>query len=242
MSFARTTAALAAAALLSACTGSPIADDLDGQAGTGVEDGSGDAGASSVRAVDVAALDGDDCTEVDPGDLEDREHHDAKEAPPASTLYEVPLPAAGPHYAQWLGPVSGVTEAPLDVRSVLHNLEHGGVAVWIDPALVSDEDVAAIDAWQRELAAVGFTTPDSGANLYASPIAPGLEVGAGIAYRAWGVGIDCEGWDAAQADAFVAEHFGTRGNAPENVLGPYPTENGVITGPPGATDSRTTSA
>ncbi len=222
---------------LAGCTGARLTDPADED--LGVESGQDEAVATG-RLVEVSALAA--CREVSPGDVEDREHLDPATADPASTLYDVPLPAGGRHFGAWLSPINGLTDGPLDVRAVLHNLEHGGVAVWVDTDALGEDERASIDAWQRLLAGVGFTSDETGANLYTSPMPLDVEVNAVVSYRAWGVAIDCPGWNVAQADAFVALHFGSRGEAPERSFGPYPDDNGVLIGPPGERTAGTTTA
>jgi hypothetical protein len=227
---------------LAGCTGARLTDPSDEDLGVNTTQD----GVQSSRLVVATALAG--CREVATGDIEDREHLDPAAADPAVTLYDVPLPAGGRHFGAWLPPVNGLTDDALDVRAVLHNLEHGGVAVWVDTVALDADAQLSVDAWQRTLARVGFTSDETGANLYTSPmpvhpeLRPGLHPDAVVSYRAWGVSIDCPGWDIAQADAFVALHFGTRGVAPESSFGPYPDDNGVLIGPPGARDIDTTTA
>ncbi|MFT5563629.1 MAG: hypothetical protein ACI970_000342, partial [Myxococcota bacterium] len=45
-----------------------------------------------------------------------------------------------------------------------------------------------------------------------------------IAIRYWGGGLDCDSWDETYANGVVVDNFGTRGNAPESPLGPYPVD------------------
>lgn len=196
-----------------------------------------DAGA---RTVDPRALEVPGCTEVDPGDLSDRDHVDPATAPPASELYEVDIPAAGPHFGRWSPVVDELPATPLDVRAVLHNLEHGAVAVWVDPTVLDAGTLDFVEAWRAQLGAAGFDNAETGATVFVSPFPGGVDGGAAVALRAWGVAVDCDAWDLEAADAFVGLHYGTRGEAPESELGPWPRGNGVLVGPPGADDGVTT--
>ncbi len=193
-----------------------------------------------ARTVDPDALASAACTEVDPGDVQDRDHLDPAEAPPASSLYDTDLPAAGPHFGQWSAPVEGVPATPMDVRALLHNMEHGAVVVWVDPQQLDDGTLAFVGQWRDQLGAAGFDNDQTGAAVFVSRMPGDVEPGkVAVALRAWGVALDCGTWDLAVADAFVGLHYGTRGAAPEADLGPWPSGNGVLVGPPGADDGTT---
>ena len=193
-----------------------------------------------ARAVDVDALVTPRCREVEAGDPEDRDHLDPATAPPASELYDGSLPAAGQHFRRWSPPVAGLPDAPQDPRALLHNMEHGAVVVWIDPAAVDVGTLDFVGAWRDQLGAAGFDNPESGTAVFASRVPQDVAAPAPVSLRAWGVAIDCDGWDLEVADAFVGLHYGTRGEAPESELGPWPRGNGVLVGPPGADDGVTT--
>lgn len=193
-----------------------------------------------ARTVVPEALATDVCVEVDPGDLRDRDHLDPAEAPPASELYDPDLPAAGPHFGQWSAPVDGLPTTSMDVRTLLHNMEHGAVVVWLDPEQLDPGTLAFIAQWRDQLGAAGFDNDDTGAAVFVSRMPGDVEPGkVAVALRAWGVALDCGTWDLAAADAFVGLHYGTRGDAPEADLGPWPSGNGVLVGPPGADDGVT---
>ena len=200
----------------------------------------GDLG-QSARTVDPAALATSACSPVPPGDVDDRDHVDTATAPPPAVLYDTELPAAGPHFPRWVTPADGLPPTPLDVRAVLHNLEHGAVVVWLDDARLGGATLAAVEDWRDQLGAAGFDHDDTGAAVLVSRM-PGhvTDDGPVVALRAWGVALDCSRWDLAVADAFVGLHYGTRGDAPEADLGPWPSGNGVLVGPPGADDGTTT--
>lgn len=195
---------------------------------------------SGARTVDPDAVATDACREVDPGDLDDRGHLDPATAPPASELYDTGLPAAGPHFGAWSPVVGGLPRTPLDPRALLHNMEHGAVVVWVNPDVLDRRDQKLAARWRDQLGLAGFDNQETGAAVFVSPMPDHVEVDAGVALRAWGVALDCEGWDLAVADAFVGLHYGSRGEAPEAELGPWPAGNGVLMGPPGADDGTTT--
>ncbi len=172
---------------------------------------------------DVArAMDAAGCSLfVDEDPLEDRSHVDIADAPPADVLYgtERRPNHSGQHFAQWQPEQARPSRVPLDERSVTHNLEHGAVVVWFedDAAPPAADEIAT---WLQARQDLGFRSA-SGGGLFASPY---LDISSGgtVALRAWGVAIDCERWDPRVADAFLIEHYGDRGIAPEASISPYP--------------------
>lgn len=195
---------------------------------------------SGARTVDPGAVASAACREVDPGDLDDRDHLDPATAPPAGELYGTDLPAAGPHFAQWSPVIEGLPRAPLDPRALLHNMEHGAVVVWLNPDVLDRGTMKFIARWRDQLGEAGFDNQRSGAAVFVSRLPGHVETDAGVSLRAWGTALDCDGWELAVADAFVGLHYGTRGDAPEAELGPWPAGNGVLMGPPGTDDGATT--
>lgn len=162
------------------------------------------------------------CLSVPAGDPDAGDHFDAVTAPPAEALYDVALPSAGDHLAAVSDVPDGVAEVPLDVRAVVHNLEHGAVAIWLDTDQLPADVVDDIATWANTRRAQGFAQ-DQGASVIASPVPQGLHDVAPVSLRAWGVAMDCSNWSTAVADGFVAAHYGSRGSAPEGFLAPYPS-------------------
>lgn len=160
------------------------------------------------------------CTPGVGGSPTESDHFDPADAPPADVVYDVALPSAGPHMSSLSAAPAAMPDVALDVRAVVHNLEHGAVAVWVDTEAVSPETVEAVEQWTRGLHDDGFVN-GTGGSIVISPTPADADV-ALISLRAWGEALDCEAWSAVVADAFVAEHFGTRGRAPERNLTPYP--------------------
>ena len=161
------------------------------------------------------------CTPVALDDPADSNHFDPETAPPAEAIYDLPLPSAGPHLSAISPTPDHMPDAALDVRAVVHNLEHGAVAIWIDTDQVDDATVDAIEEWATSLHGDGFTSK-AGGSILMSPAPPGAEV-APVSFRAWKQALDCKNWIQVIADDFVAQHYGTRGQAPEKGLSPYPT-------------------
>jgi hypothetical protein len=157
----------------------------------------------------------------------ERTHLDDEEAAEltADDLYELRPPHSGRHLGRFLPLPTEAFDRPIDERALVHNLEHGAVAVLYDPAELADADVAALETWVRERNAVGFhdDAERTGAAIVVAPVEPGsITSGAAVALRAWGVATDCDGFDQVIADGFLASHFGTRGVAPEGSFAPYP--------------------
>lgn len=193
-----------------------------------------------VRRVQLTAPAGAGCEEAPVGDISNRDHLDPATAPPASELYDQPLPAGGRHYGTPSPLVLELPASALDPRAVLHNMEHGAVVVWVDADRVDAATLADVERWRQQLGVAGFDNRDTGAGIFVSPMPDGVEVDAPVALRAWGVALDCPTWNVAAADSFLAQHFGSRGEAPEAELGPYPDDNGVIVGPPGEREGDST--
>ena len=162
-------------------------------------------------------------TVVDGQPLEDRNHLDRDAAPPPAALYPDRPAHSGRHYGTLLPLPAGTATVPIDERAVLHNMEHGSVVVWFAPAALATDTVAALSAWRDERDLLGFTSAQGGA-VFASPM-PELDDPPGVALRAWGVAVDCEGFDPLVADAFLVEHWGDHGIAPERNLAPYPEDS-----------------
>lgn len=156
-------------------------------------------------------------TVVDGEPLEDRRHLDPGDAPPPDVLYPERPPHSGRHYGQLLPLPDGVAGAPIDERAVLHNMEHGSVVVWFD----AGASAQSVRAWWEQTVRLGFTSAQGGA-VYASPMPGDVDDPPGIALRAWGVAMDCERLDPVVANAFLVDHFGSHGIAPEANLSPYP--------------------
>lgn len=162
-------------------------------------------------------------TVVDGEPLEDVSHLDRSDAPPPDALYPDRPAHSGPHDGGLLPLPAGTATVPIDERAVLHNMEHGAVVVWFDPAQVDAETRRAISAWREQREDLGFTS-ESGGAVYASP-APDMDDPPAVSLRAWGVAVDCDRFAPLVADGFLADHWGSHGAAPEASLSPYPEDS-----------------
>ena len=188
-----------------------------------------------------AAREASGCEVLEVTPIDSREHLDPATAPPEEALYTQGRPTAtGPHYVN-PGPIfSGVRDEQLDERATTHNLEHGSVIIWFDPEQVDDQAVDEIDALVASLNDAGFASNQGRAGILASPFTdPGIDSGKAIAIRSWGQAMDCEEWDEDYAHGWIAEHFGTRGPAPEAALGQYPEDVLEISDESGSDDTTT---
>lgn len=179
-----------------------------------------------VSDADVAAL-----------GLNGRSHVEPATAPAADVLYTRGRPtASGPHYTTPLPVRNGVPDNPLDERGSTHNMEHGAIIVWIDTDVVPGDDVDDIDDWVALLNDNGFAENSGRAGIMASPVTDaGIDSGKPLAIRGWGVAMDCDTWDRDWANAFVIEHYGPRGDAPERFQ-EYPSDALDFSGDDAATD------
>lgn len=162
---------------------------------------------------------------VDGQPLPDAQHHDPASAPPADVLYaasEVRPTHSGPHFAGVNEALGGVPTNPLDERSTTHNLEHGAVIAWYDPAEVDDSTVSDMEDWMQSRQEMGFESR-AGGNIFVSPYEE-MTGDKPIAIRAWGYALNCDEWNQDVADAMIIDYWGTHGSAPERNLSPYPSE------------------
>ena len=203
--------AVVAAVVLQAFTGRPdTIDDTILVSATAVED------ARDAAGCDYLALE---------APLEDRTHVDNPNQINPDVEYTDTRPThSGPHTGS-VHPVTSAASSQIDEVSTTHNLEHGSIIVWWDPDQADSSDVSALGDWAEELNANGFRRSDAGVGIMSSPYEdPGIASGKAYAFRAWGAAMDCDTWDEEVAYAFVLDHFGTNGIAPEQTLAGFPTE------------------
>jgi len=161
---------------------------------------------------------------VDRQPLPDREHvESSNQLDPASAYSDVRPTHSGSHTAG-IHPVVPAANSQIDEISSTHNLEHGTVIVWWDPEQAGDT-AGEIGDWSETLNASGFRRDASGVGILTSPYEdPGISSGKALAFRAWGVAMDCDTWDETVANGFVLDHFGMRGIAPERNAAPFPDD------------------
>jgi hypothetical protein len=129
------------------------------------------------------------------------------------TYNSVPA-TSGPHWdQQGVAPAAwGVYSSPLPEPAAVHNLEHGGIVIWYQPAKVNAADRATLEAYVREQTASAqfkfIVSPYSGKD-FGHPIAV-------VAWR-WLLYLDSANLDAIRG--FTQAHYG---KAPEPLSGPGP--------------------
>lgn len=177
---------------------------------------------ASAEAEEARASAG--CEVVDDTPLPSRDHFDAAAAPPADVLYTGVRPThSGSHYTT-THPTLPFSGDQLDERALTHNLEHGAVIAWFDPAQVDDATTDAMREWSTRLNNSGFDAQGGAAIFAAAYEEPGISSGKAIAFRAWGIAMDCDEWDEDAANSFVIDRYGSHGIAPERNFAPYPEE------------------
>lgn len=197
---------------------------LVGATAIGLRQGTDQAPSGTLDRDEVESRAGDAGCEVtaDGQPMQDRDHLDPAQAPPADVLYPQRPTHSGPHFGAVLPVPRGAADRPIDERAVLHNMEHGAVVVWFDPAAVTGRERAQIADWRDARHDLGFTSRAGGA-VFASPL-PEIADAPAVALRAWGVALDCERFDPVVADAFLVDHWGSHGAAPESELSPFPDD------------------
>ncbi len=120
---------------------------------------------------------------------------------------------SGPHWnvGGGVAPMNwGVYTAPVPEPAVVHNLEHGGIVIWYQPAQTSQDDVQALTSYvEQQVRSARF-------KVLLSPWA-GEDFGAPIAVTAWDWKLYLDTADLDQVRAFVDDHYG---EGPEPQGGP----------------------
>jgi hypothetical protein len=100
--------------------------------------------------------------------------------------------------------------APAVESQVVHNLEHGGIVIWYQPAQLDADGVQALtDYTQQQVRSAKF-------KVILSPWT-GADFGAPIAVTAWTWLLKLDSADIGQVRAFLDDHYG---EAPEPLGGP----------------------
>lgn len=161
------------------------------------EQGNGDGGPIGVAESRAG------CSDIETYDEQGRDHvEDGTQVP-----YETTPPTSGPHYATPAGP--GFYTDALPPEQFVHNMEHGQLIIWYDPAAPADvrDDIEAF-------------VEDNPAVILATPFNQVPE--GNFTITAWGASMSCEQLsEAALAD--FREQF--QGRGPETIPG-IPTFSG----------------
>lgn len=129
----------------------------------------------------------------------------------AGTGYSSVPATSGPHWSSADSPGPwGVYPTAQPQERLLHNMEHGGVVIWYQPALLDAEGLAALTTFvQQQITTERFKVI----------LAPwgGADFGHPVAVTAWNWLLYLDSADLDQVRAFIDAHYG---NAPEPFGGP----------------------
>ncbi|CAN5882892.1 hypothetical protein BH20ACT7_BH20ACT7_01030 [soil metagenome] len=130
-------------------------------------------------------------------------------ANPPETLYPDRPASSGQH----VGSVAqtGVYDAQIDERLLVHDLEHGYILGYYSPD-APPEQIEQLKQWGSEAIDGDF------AKTIVAPYPAGLPDGANFAYVAWGFRQVCDTFDPDVAQAFATAHHGGAGIAPETTV------------------------
>lgn len=155
-------------------------------------------------------------TEREP--LPDVYHVESSSDIDADAVYTDTRPThSGPHTTA-THPVVTSASSQINEVSSTHNLEHGTIIAWYDPDQVDRGTASEIGDWAEMLTENGLANRPAGVGIMSSPYEDGMSSGKAVALRAWGTAMDCDEWDETVANAFVLDHYGANGIAPERAL------------------------
>jgi hypothetical protein len=120
---------------------------------------------------------------------------------------------SGPH---WDTPASwGAYSTPQSESQLIHNLEHGGIVIWYDPARLNAEQISQLTSYVEAQTSQGI------GGRYKFILSPwaGEELASPIAVTAWRHLLNLEEVDIGAIDAFAGDHYGL---SPEPNGGPGP--------------------
>ena len=126
------------------------------------------------------------------------------------------LPAAsGPH---WETPAAwGAYSTPLNESQVIHNLEHGGIVIWYDPAKLDEAQITELTSYVEGQVASGLS---GRFKFILSPWGGSEDLGAAVAVVAWRHLLKLDAFDMAAIRAFADANY--LRFAPEPNGGPAP--------------------
>jgi hypothetical protein len=122
------------------------------------------------------------------------------------------IPAtSGPHWSSATAPGPwGVYTAAQPQERMIHNLEHGGIVIWYQPAQLDADGIAALTLFVNQQVSTErfkvILTPWSGADF-----------GHPIAVTAWNWLLYLDSADIGQVRTFLDQHYG---QSPEPLGGP----------------------
>lgn len=135
------------------------------------------------------------CSDIETYDEQGRDHVEEG----TQIEYESIPPTSGPHYGNWADP--GFYSSAMPPERLVHNLEHGQLVIWFDPAAPADvrDDIEAF-------------VDDNPVAILAAPYDQVPE--GNFTITAWGAAMSCEQLSEAALADFREEY---QGRGPENV-------------------------
>jgi len=132
------------------------------------------------------------------------------------------LPAtSGPH---WNGPAAwGAYASAQNESQLIHNLEHGGIVIWYDPAVLDDAQIQEINAYVQGQVASGIS---GRYKFIASPWGGSEDLGGAVAVTAWRHLLKLDTFDMSAIRAFADATY--LRHAPEPNAGPAPGAAGEV--------------
>jgi Protein of unknown function (DUF3105) len=133
----------------------------------------------------------------------------------ASSPYSSLPATSGPHWttpAQW-----GAYSTPQPESQLIHNLEHGGIVIWYDPALVDEAGIAELDSYVTSQVAQG---QGGRFKFIVSPWGGSEDLGSAVVVTAWRHLLALDEVDMDAIRGFAEANY--LRNAPEPNGGPAP--------------------
>ena len=139
------------------------------------------------------------------------------EAPCGPDPYSTIPAASGPHWetsgiANW-----GAYTTPQNESQVIHNLEHGGIVIWYDPAILTDAQVAELTSYVEGQVSSGIS---GRYKFILTPWGGNVDLGAAVAVTAWRHLLKLEAFDMDAIRGFADANY--LRFAPEPNGGPGP--------------------
>jgi hypothetical protein len=159
-------------------------------------------GAIILAPVIMGLFGGDDTPEVLQGRVQELPDEGRDHVPQGSQVdYGSDPPASGPHYDRWAPP--GLYREDVPTGLLVHNLEHGHIVIYYNPATISDDAA-------RKLTEL---TNEYDGQWDAVLAVPRREDEFELILTAWTYKLELEEYDEELVDAFVDAY---RGRGPEN--------------------------
>ena len=137
------------------------------------------------------------------------------EAPCGPDPYSSLPAASGPH---WGSPAAwGPSSTAVNDSQVIHNLEHGGIVIWYDPALLTDAQIAELTSYVEAQASSGIS---GRFKFILSPWEGSEDLGAAVAVTAWRHLLKLDALDMDAIRAFADASYLQFGPEPNGGPGP----------------------